>query len=300
MGEVEIYELIERIVNLMDRNVYIDSISQIGATNQYLILTCNTKWIDINGPVNISAVDYRVVDIVANTSFTIELETGQTAPVADSFLAPIVYFEHGQIKFVDQERVRELAAAYKYPFMYLNEPFTERDVSDPTSSVKKYADFSLFAMMLSNNDKWTKDQHYQYAIKAAASMISEFKRAAQYASFVGILDDVDFRSETRVKWGSLTENGSSKNIFSENLSGKKMDVSGFPFSDDGCCADEYIMPSNEPATVENSDQSYTASVNAGGTLILPDETFNVYVDSVLQQTITIPALSNSTININWT
>jgi hypothetical protein len=53
------------------------------------------------------------------------------------------------------------------------------------------------------------------------------------------------------------------------------------------------------ATVENSTQSYQQTVVSGGTLVLPDTTYEVYVDGVLQATSTVPTLENNTINILW-
>ena len=51
------------------------------------------------------------------------------------------------------------------------------------------------------------------------------------------------------------------------------------------------------STVENSDASYSESVLAQGSLELPDTAYNVYVNSVLNQTFSIPTLKNETINI---
>ena len=51
--------------------------------------------------------------------------------------------------------------------------------------------------------------------------------------------------------------------------------------------------------VENSDGSYTATVPSGGLLILPDTTYNVYLDEVLVATETGVTLANFDINIVW-
>ena len=56
----------------------------------------------------------------------------------------------------------------------------------------------------------------------------------------------------------------------------------------GVCAD---------ATVENSDATYTDTVISGGTLVLPDTTYNIYVNGVLDQSFSVPTLKNETINI---
>lgn len=51
-------------------------------------------------------------------------------------------------------------------------------------------------------------------------------------------------------------------------------------------------------TVENSDASFTAAATSP-TYVLPDTTYNVYVDNVLQATTTVPTLKDETINIIW-
>jgi hypothetical protein len=55
----------------------------------------------------------------------------------------------------------------------------------------------------------------------------------------------------------------------------------------------------EPGYVENSDGSYTATVPSGGLLILPDTTYNVYLNEVLVATETAVTLGNFDINIVW-
>jgi hypothetical protein len=67
---------------------------------------------------------------------------------------------------------------------------------------------------------------------------------------------------------------------------------------------EPITPSTntcdcDPVTVQNSDDSYSEIVDCGDTLILPDTTYNVYLDSVLVATETAVTLANFDINIIW-
>lgn len=54
-----------------------------------------------------------------------------------------------------------------------------------------------------------------------------------------------------------------------------------------------------PAIVINSNGSFTQSIPSGDTYILPDTTFNVYVDEILQNTVTAPTLEATEINIIW-
>jgi hypothetical protein len=59
-----------------------------------------------------------------------------------------------------------------------------------------------------------------------------------------------------------------------------------------------ICDASGSATVENSDQSYSAEVASGDTLVLDDYTVNVYVNGVLNQTGTAPSMVDLTINIS--
>lgn len=52
------------------------------------------------------------------------------------------------------------------------------------------------------------------------------------------------------------------------------------------------------ATVENSNSTYTSSIASGGTLVLPDTTFQIYVNGVFNTTVTLPYGENNTLNIN--
>jgi hypothetical protein len=51
------------------------------------------------------------------------------------------------------------------------------------------------------------------------------------------------------------------------------------------------------ATVENSNATYTDTVVSGGTLVLPDTTFDIYVNGVFNTTFDQPTLDTNTINI---
>jgi hypothetical protein len=52
-----------------------------------------------------------------------------------------------------------------------------------------------------------------------------------------------------------------------------------------------------PATVENSNATYSDTVISGGTLVLPDTTFDIYVNGVFNTTFTQPTLDINVINI---
>lgn len=60
----------------------------------------------------------------------------------------------------------------------------------------------------------------------------------------------------------------------------------------------FIIPDTD---IENSSGSYTASLPSADptAFVLPDTTYEVYVDGALQGSSTAPTLENNTINIVW-
>jgi hypothetical protein len=51
------------------------------------------------------------------------------------------------------------------------------------------------------------------------------------------------------------------------------------------------------ATVENSNATYTDTVPSGGTLVLPDTDYDIYVNGLFNTTVSLPTLDTNTINI---
>ena len=294
------YKLIELIVNAIDGTIYIDSITQIGATSRYTITTRNTKWLNVGRSFEIGIDIYSIVDIIPNTSFIIELTQGQIAPTASSFILPLPDFRHGTFNFVNQERTEEQnTEAYTdiTPFIYFNEPSNDRVYKDELDARDRDASCDIYFMHEANFEDWSNETHYYYAVNAMENLIQSFIQSAENSSFVS--EVLEYNNESHVKWGVISSNGHTRNLFNENLSGKRLNIT-LTFLKQSCSFDAYTPPREEgTAYVENSDQSYTAEVQTGDTLVLPDTTINVYVDGNLQDTTTFPTLSNETINIEW-
>jgi hypothetical protein len=53
------------------------------------------------------------------------------------------------------------------------------------------------------------------------------------------------------------------------------------------------------ALVLNSNNTYQQSIPSGATFVLPDTTYNVYVDGFLENSVEVATLDNETINIVW-
>lgn len=202
-ARIETHTYLSRVNDAVDRTVYIDSVTQVGATNIYTIATNNTKWIGvgeaINRTVTIGGEDYLVKDVTANTSFKIEVATGQAVPTATSFLVGTLYFYKGTYIATNNELTQELNSINKTPFLYFNEPSIDRNVNDELSSIDRFSECQLYAMMDANFEDWTNEQHYNYCIAAMSNYFKEFIIAAKNVSFINDFTD-DSTSENHVKW----------------------------------------------------------------------------------------------------
>jgi hypothetical protein len=59
----------------------------------------------------------------------------------------------------------------------------------------------------------------------------------------------------------------------------------------------WVVPNCQDATVENSNATYTDTVPSGGTLVLPDTDYDIYVNGLFNTTVSLPTLDTNTINI---
>ena len=109
----------------------------------------------------------------------------------------------------------------------------------------------------------------------------------------GNLWDAQFVVETDPTLEPFTER------FENLLAGWTMTFDVVVPNDMTICDTDSYAPFCAPAYVVNTDASYTATVQSGNTLTLPDTTFNVQIDGTLVDTETYPTLSNQTINIAW-
>lgn len=238
------YKLIELIVNAIDCRVYIDSITQVGATTSYTITTTNTKWLNVGRTFDIGGEFYLVTDITPNTSFIITVDTGQSVPTASYFTLPLPDYRHGTLTAINNERTNDVSGGTTYtditPFIYFNEPSIDTKFKSELDARDRESDCEIYFMTEANFRDWSNEQHYYYAINGMENLIQAFIQAAENSSHVGELED--YNAESHVKWGVVTANGHSKNFFNENLSGKKLDIT-IPFLKTGCDFNAYTPPS---------------------------------------------------------
>jgi hypothetical protein len=90
----------------------------------------------------------------------------------------------------------------------------------------------------------------------------------------------------------------------DNLVGYYADIR-FEIPSHGRCSVPVSIAPNPPdnpcptSTITNSNGSFNEIIASGAMFVLPDTTYNVYVDGFLENSIEVATLDNETINIVW-
>lgn len=272
MAQAETHKLLELIVQAIDKTISVNSVTLVSGS-VYTLTTNNTKWLNVGRTYTIDSDDYVVTDITPNTSFQITLNDGQTPPTAVDFDCDDVTFLHGTFNFASQERTQDMANLLnKVPFIYFNEPSTDRRFPSMEDARDRESDCDLYFMHEANATDWTNEKHYYYCIAGMENLKRAFLQAAENKGFVGEIEN--YSDESHVKWGVVNINGHVRNIFPENLSGKKVIIT-IPFLKMACDTDYYTPP-------------YDGNI-----------TLNFYLDGVLVNSETVSASSDNTFNITW-
>ena len=114
--------------------------------------------------------------------------------------------------------------------------------------------------------------------------------------------DVEYLNGTPIDSGLIVSGGSkliqvANPIVCADGSAVLKDTVGTAISTTPVPSGDTVNITAPDATVHNTDSSYTANVASGGTLVLPDTTYNIYVNAVLDQSFSVPSISTQTINI---
>lgn len=145
------------------------------------------------------------------------------------------------------------------------------DTSDPNSLNNEIKDSNMLPMFQLTN---------------AFKKVVENNRT--YFNHIGSWD-----RQPRTRFGTQTEQGATKRILDDDLTGCELTLSiDINKVDENCCLDTYKAPQPTCAdgTVINSNGTYTLAVPSGETVELPDTNYDIYLDGVFKETVTLPTL----------
>lgn len=297
---LQTYDLLLPVFEAMNRQIEVTSIAALSA-NEWQIFTCNTLWVTKSFTVEIAGNNYKVTDIEHNQWIKVRSTvTPPIAPVATVFNANEPYFVHGTLHSVNLDNTGKKAFYDKYPMLWLHDITNERNDRNDENLVGRYSDCDFFCLISSKNEEWATLDHDKYAIKPARNLLKSFLDAL-LAARITALDtgtiQAFYEDQTRdhARFGKyLNAGNASKNVakeFADDVSGTHLKIS-IPFYKTYCCTDCCERPALGGGIVQirNTNDTFTDSQVAPGTYTIPNTDVDVYIDGVLNQSVSVVTL----------
>lgn len=236
-----VFDLLSPIIAGIDKTFSIKSVVEItpvtGGVGKWQLNACNTRWLTLSRMLTISAVSYKIVGMVCNDHIIV---TGPSAPIAQNIQIYAPIFTHGTITQTVKEITDQPTTDTWLPMIFLHDITQERFTTDPMSPVNRTPTCDIYVMTERGSDgeginDLTSDIT-SYCINPMRNLLFDIVSAIQNHKTVNEADAYNFDVEDWAKWGVyISPKGTSKNYFTENLSGThlKYDI---PFMDkDFCC-----------------------------------------------------------------
>jgi hypothetical protein len=234
------FELLQPIIDLIDKSVIIQSVTEIDPGKKYKLFLCDTKWATQGFPTTIQGNQYKIIALDPNVSITV---SGTVLPTIGSFNLYAPKFLHGTIKVAEEGLNKKasngsLLSIDKMPLIWLHEPIDERISYDDENPIYRFSNCDIYFLVDANISKWEQDDHYKQAIKPVRQLISGFMDAMMKSGLINDNELGDIKIMDLPRFGRYTaDNGASKAVFAEyELSGTKLNIE-IPFirNSKNCC-----------------------------------------------------------------
>lgn len=283
MNGQQTYDKLVPIFNMMDKSVTCQSVVDNG-DGTYTFACNRTRWACKGYDITILGIDYTITDVVYNTSITI---SGVSLPTALTFDLYASFFKHGTIRVVGNELLKEPNYKNRLPLVFLHEATSEKINMDSMATIEMESDVRLFFLTDCDFDNWSQADGDTKAVAPMRNYLNEFLKCLSNNQWVGNLDTVG-TVKSYNHFGTIDENGVSKNPFKEFLSGVELRIS-IPFLREcDCCVDSTL--DNRPApgyvldgsgnivAILYSNEYYTIT-GSGGNVNILDQDDNI-IDTV--------------------
>ena len=206
-------DIIGDLVAGLSQTTAITSITELDGVST--INTSATHWINKGSKVTIDGAIYDVLSVVYNQSFTI-MATGL---VASEYTLAAPDYMHGTRNAVSGERDGMLTQLHKdkCPFVWLVEPYRERDYKDPLSNIARDSSLVLVFLDASDVSEWTTNKHYEEVITPMDNLKDTFFTSVYKSNLFLDLEYID--TIRQVMFGVESPKGHDKGILNENLTG---------------------------------------------------------------------------------
>ena len=272
MQDNQTYQRLQPIINMIDKSIVCDSVST-NADGSFTLLTSRTKWAMVGFDISILVTTYRITAVVYNESITV---TGAILPAVLTFdlFAPI--FKHGTIRVVASELNKVADFRNRLPLIYLKEQTVERLHFDKFDAIDSENDVTLYFLGAADNANWNQEDGDTKGILPMRSLANEFIKVLADNQYVAELTNTGDLRNYNI-FGNVSDNGVTKNIFNEPLSGVGLRIN-IPFLKecDCCditdlgnrCAPAYVVaPNGDVIAVLYSNELYIETVGGVVTIL---------------------------------
>jgi hypothetical protein len=185
------------------------------------VTVCDTLNLREDLTFTLNLVTYKVISISGNS---VTFATATLPLKGDLIFPKKPFYFHGTPIATGNELAIIGNSTDKLPMVYLLEIIQDSFPNELTSSIDRETTVRLFFLDEANFEDWDTDQHYSQAIQPQANYALAFRKYLQNHRSIGLLQgstDLIYRA----KFGlSVTQNGVSRNLFAENLSGVEMEL----------------------------------------------------------------------------
>ena len=212
-----ITDIVEGWIGLINLDQSITSITN-NADGTSLVYTNKTWWAIENGYATIGGDRHLIKEISRNNYLKVV-----GSPVGTSYSLDVPFYTHGTINQTDVERQLLRGDSQQVtPMIYLYEPINER-YNESSNPIEREAELRIAILSDYKMDQFT-DDIYQYAVAAMRELTEYFlKVVLKQVRDIDVFN-VGYDIRNYAKHGVVIENGSEKNIFSENLSGVELNL----------------------------------------------------------------------------
>ena len=257
-----ITDIVESWISLIDLNQSITLITN-NTDGTSLVYTNKTWWSIENGYATIGGNRHLIKEISRNNYLKVV-----GSPVGTSFSLDVPFYTHGTINQTDVERQLLRGDSQQVtPMIYLYEPINER-YNESSNPIEREAELRIAILSDYKLEQFT-DDIYNYAVEAMRELTEYFLKVV-LKQFRDIdVFNVDYDIRNYAKHGVVIENGSEKNIFSENLSGVELNLN-LKFKRSSIGYNCGVKIANAGFNYNNPNNSNNDSTDTSGDIFIKD------------------------------
>jgi hypothetical protein len=173
--------------------------------------------------------DFCIIGVGSNYIEVRELTPGQDVPYVSvpsigqiiTFESPELFYRHGTVIDVNDELVKIDDSTDKFPMVYTYEPFNERFINDPESSLNRNSTLRLFLLGRFDREDWNTDDHYTQVIQAMNNLADVLIDYFINEKGFGVFDGHDRMNHVNLSV-QRTLKGQETQIFDDYLSGTEI------------------------------------------------------------------------------